>query len=233
MSWLDKKSIEQMLKLRDLYNISTFVETGVFKGVNIRLHSFHWDTVMSCDIMDEYISISKEYTKDRHNVIIKKESSPDFLKGFINEYHKKNRDDIVFIFLDAHFYDPNLPPEEKWVVVNELKALQDFKNCVICLHDFDCSGLGHCCYDGQPLGFPLILEDLKNVNSDFYLYVNTKKQCDIHDEKTIYNASELIINKEVLDNVMYTNSCDRLTYRGILYCTPTKLNLDKFELRRA
>ena len=54
MCWVDKKSISQMLKLQEEYNISQFVETGVFKGVNVRLHSFHWDKVMSCDISDEY-----------------------------------------------------------------------------------------------------------------------------------------------------------------------------------
>tara|TARA_Y100000310_G_C20666217_1_gene807634 strand:- start:743 stop:1444 length:702 start_codon:yes stop_codon:yes gene_type:complete len=233
MCWLDKTSIEQMLKLRDKYNISTFVETGVFKGVNIRLHSFYWEEVMSCDIMDEYITIAEEYTNDRNNVIIQKKSSPDFLRDFIEEYNKEGRSDIVFIFLDAHFYDPNLPPDEKWVVVNELKALKGFKNCVICMHDFDCSGLGHCCYDGQPLGFPLVLSGLKEVNPSFYLYVNTKEYCDIHNEKTIYEVPELIVNKEVLDNVRYTNSCDRLRYRGILYCTPTELDLEEFRLRRA
>jgi len=233
MSWIDKNSIKQMLKLRDKYSISTFVETGVFKGVNIRLHSYHWDTVMSCDIVDEYIAIAEDYTKDRDNVIIRKQSSPLFLKDFIKEYNYQKRDDIIFIFLDAHFYDPDLPSDEKWVVINELKSLKEFKNCVICIHDFDCSGLGHCCYDGQPLGFPLVLDDLKKVNPNFNLYVNTKEYCEIHNDKTIYDIKELIINEEVLDNLKYTNSCNRLTYRGILYCTPTELDLDQFDLRRA
>ena len=80
MCWLDKSSIEQMLKIRDKYNISTFVETGVFKGVNARLHSFHWDEVLTCDIIDEYIAIAKDYMKDRSNVTIKKQSSPVFLR---------------------------------------------------------------------------------------------------------------------------------------------------------
>lgn len=233
MCWVDKNSIKQMLMLRDEYSISQFVETGVFKGVNVRLHSFHWNKVLSCDISDEYISIAKNYNKDRDNVFIEKMSSPDFLRQFIKTYRYHGRKDYVFIFLDAHFYDPDLPPEEKWVVVNELKALEGFDKCIICLHDFDCSGLGHCCYDGTPLGFPLVLPHLLKVNSNFYYYVNNKENCDVHDESSIYDVQELIINDEVIDNIRYSNSCDRLKYRGLLYCTPEPLDVNKFDLRRA
>ena len=63
--------------------------------------------------------------------------------------------------------------------------------------------------------------------------MNNKDHCDIHDEKSIYDVQELVVNEEVLDNVRYTNSCDRLRYRGLLYCTPTLLDLGKFDLRRA
>ncbi len=233
MCWLDKKSLEQMAKLKDKYNISTFIETGAFKGINARYHSFHWEHVLSCDIIDEYLKIARANNRDRDNVVIEKQSSFDFLKDFIKQYHKNKREDIVFIYLDAHFYDPSLPSEEKWVVVNELEALKGFKNCVICIHDFDCSGLGHCCYDGQPLGFPLVLPGLKEVNLDFYMYVNNKETCDMHTEETIRKVDELIIDDDILDAVKHMYSCERLTYRGFLYCTPTVLDLDNFELRRA
>jgi len=233
MCWIDKESTRQILRIRDKYNSSTFIETGTFVGINVRLYSFYWDEVLSCDICDEYLEIARKYNSDRSNVFIKKQSSYNFLKNFVKEYKKQKREDVVFIFLDAHFYDPDLSPEEKWVVVNELKALKGFKNCVICIHDFDCSGLGHCCYDGQPLGFPLVLEGIRKINPNFYLYVNTKEYCDIYNEKTIKNAKEFIINDVILDSVKHTNSCDRLTYRGFLYCTPTELNLDNFKLRRA
>ena len=233
MCWLDKKSIETMFKIRDKYSIKTFIETGVFRGVNVRFHSYHWEKVYSCDIDDEYILIAKEYTKDCNNVIIEKKSSNVFLKDFIKQYEVDKREDIVFIFLDAHFYDPSLPLEEKWVVVNELEALRNFKNCVICLHDFDCSGLGHCCYDGQPLGFPLVLPYLNKINSDFSLYVNTREFCNIHSEKSVFMIPEIEVNDLVIDTVRNTNSCERLKYRGLLYRTPTELDLNEFELRRA
>lgn len=233
MCWLDKKSLKQMLTLRDLYEIEEFVETGTFRGVNVRYHSHHWTHVFSCDINDEYLAIAREYNKGRSNVTIEKQPSPVFISNFVDDYIKNMRKDIVFFFLDAHFYDPSLPIGDKWVVVNELKVLKGFANCVICIHDFDCSGLGHCCYDDQPLGFPLVLEYLNDVNRGFYYYVNNIGDCDIHDQESILGVEELDVNENVLDTVRNTNSCDRLKYRGILYCTPTELNLDNFELRRA
>ena len=140
---------------------------------------------------------------------------------------------MIFFFLDAHFYDPDLPPDEKWVVVNELKALDGFKNCIICIHDFDCSGLGHCCYDGQPLGFPLVLKHLDKINDKFYMYVNYKESCDIYNEETIRTVPEIIVDDLVVDTVRNTNSCERLKYRGLLYCVPDELDLNVFQLRRA
>lgn len=233
MSWTDKKSVEQMLKLRDQYGISTFVETGCFRGVNLRMHSFYWEHVLSCDISEEYLKISREYNKDRKNVIIDKKDSASFLQSFFSNYLLNDRTDTIFFYLDAHFYDKLLPYNMKWAVVNELKSLYGFKNCVICIHDFNCSSLGHCCYDGEPLGFPLVLPHLRRINPDFYYYINYKESCDIYNETTIRNVKELIIDDHILDTMRFVNSSDIKRYRGMLYCTPTKLDLNKYELKRA
>ena len=32
------------------------------------------------------------------------------------------------------------------------------------------------------------------------------------------------------NNIKYSNSCDRLKYRGLLYCTPTDINIDNYDL---
>ncbi len=232
MCWLDKTSIETILQLRDKFQISTFVETGAFKGVNAKFHAQNFKEVLTCDISDEYIEAAEKRTEDCKNVKISKQSSPDFLRSFIERYNKENRKDIVFIYLDAHFYDPVLPPEEKWVVVNELKALIDFKNCIICVHDFDCEGLGHCCYNGQPLGWPLIKEHIIKVNPSFYFYTNTREFCNIYNEKTISDVLGITLDEETLSNIRYAHSNDEKTYRGILYCTPQELDLEKFKLKK-
>ena len=55
MCWLDKKSIEQILKMRDDFNISTFIETGTFKGINAKVHAYNFKEVLTCDISEEYL----------------------------------------------------------------------------------------------------------------------------------------------------------------------------------
>ncbi len=232
MSWTDKKSIEQILKLRDRFNISTFVETGTFKGINAKFHAQNFKEVLTCELIEEYFEIAKERLRPYRNVFIYKQSSPKFLKWFIQRYNQEGRRDVVFIFLDAHFYDPSLPPEEKWVVINELKALKGFKNCIICIHDFDCEGLGHCVYDGENLGWLVVKEDLMKVNSNFHFYTNTREFCEIYNEKTIANVPGITLDEDTLDNIKYAWTSEVKTYRGFLYATPEELDLSHFQLKK-
>ncbi len=232
MSWTDKKSIEQILKLRDQFNISTFIETGTFKGINARFHAQNFEEILTCESKDEYFEIAKRKLKSYNNIYVYKQSSPEFLKWFVKTYNDKGRHDIIFIYLDAHFYDPTLPPDKKWVVLNELKALEGFKNCIICIHDFDCEGLGHCIYDGEHLGWTLIGKDLMKVNPNFYLYTNAKQFCEIYNEETIANVPGINLDEDTLDNLKYAWSSEVKTYRGILYATPRELDLDCFQLKK-
>lgn len=232
MCWLDKKSIETMLKMRDDFNISTFLETGTFKGINAKVHAYNFKEVLTCDIKEEYLIDARKRLEPYKNVFVYAQSSPDFIKDFIEKYNKEGRTDIVFFFLDAHFYDPALPPDQKWVVLNELKALKGFKNCVICLHDFDAQGLGHCTYDGQDLDWPLVKEDVLKVNPDFYFYTNKREFCEIYDEKTIVGVPGIELDEDTLSNIKYAHTAERLTYRGILYVSPKKLDLTRYHLVR-
>jgi len=231
MCWLDKKAIEQILKLRDKFNISTFVETGAFMGTNARFHSYNFKQVLSCDINDEYLAIARKKTKKLGNVIIEKKSSPEFLREFIKDYEKSGKKDIVFMYLDAHFYDPLLPKKDKWVVQGELKALKGFKNCVVCIHDFD-NGLGHCNYDGESLGMNVVGDLLKKVNPNFNYYTNELATCDIIKRKDIKNIEGLVADFTTTDNIRQAWLEPRLTYRGILYCTPKPLDLKNFDLKK-
>ena len=131
--------------------------------------------------------------------------------------------------MDAHFYDPELPKNEKWVILNELKALKNFKRCVITIHDFD-NGLGHCTYDGEHLDLPLIKRDLMNVNPSFFLYTNDLASCEIITKPD--EMKGLYPDFETLDNIKYAHSSPRLTYRGILYCVPEKLDIREFDLKK-
>ncbi len=232
MSWTDKKSIEQILKLRDRFNISTFVETGTFKGINAKFHAQNFKEVLTCELIEEYFEIAKERLRPYRNVFIYKQSSPKFLKWFIQKYNREGRKDIVFIYLDAHFYNPSLPPDKKWVVVKELKALEGFKNCIICIHDFDCEGLGHCIYNGESLGWLVVKEGLMKVNPNFHFYTNTREFCEIYNEKTIANVPGITLDEDTLDNIKYAWTSEVKTYRGFLYATPEELDLSHFQLKK-
>lgn len=223
MSWCDKKSIEVINKLRDIFNVNTFIETGTFMGINAKVQSSNFNEIITCELKKEYYKKAKRKLKDLKNVSIVNASSPSFLKEFVKKYKKDKRNDIIIIYLDAHFYSPQLPQNDRFVVLSELKMLKDFENCVIIIHDFD-NNLGHITYDGIPLNLELIRSDLYNINPNFAFYTNELSSCDIHTEKSI--QKELPGDLEALDNIKYARSNPRLSYRGILYCIPKEVNVD-------
>jgi len=221
MSWTDKKAIEIIKQLRDAFKVQTFVETGTFKGINARVHAKNFPEVITCEIVREYFLSAQDKLKPYSNIKIINLPSPEFLNQFTEDYNKSGRTDTIIFYLDAHFYDPTLPKEKRFVVLDELKALKGFKKCIIIVHDFD-NGLGHITYDGQPLDLPLMKSDLMQINPDFKLYTNELATCEIWNEKTILDSG-MIIDFETMDNIRYANSTSRLTYRGILYALPSEV----------
>ena len=219
MSWTDLGSIKVIKYLRDKYSISTLIETGTFRGINARLHSKNFKLVMTCENNNAYYKEAKEnldYYPKYKNVIIRNENSPDFLKHLsLGTY---------IFYLDAHFYNPDLLEEDRFVVKKELENMKKFKDSVIVIHDFD-NGLGHITYDGIDLNMDLLKTRLKNINKNFYFYTNTLEGCDIvkPNANAIIEAG-LIVDFDTLGNLDYAWSSPRLTYRGILYCLPTKLS---------
>lgn len=216
MSWTDKKSIEHIKELRDKFKVKTFIETGTFKGVNSQFHANNFKEVLTCEIKKEYYEMAKNRLKYDYNVHIFHMNSADFLKDFVERYKKRGRTDIVIIYLDAHFYDATL--KNKFVVLDELKALKNFKNCIIIIHDFD-NNLGHITYDNQSLDLKLIKKDLLNVNPDFKLYTNELSSCE---PMAIHETTDSVMR----ENLIYAWLTPRLTFRGILYALPREENID-------
>jgi len=215
MSWTDKKSIEVINYLKRKYKISTFVETGTYRGINARLHSNNFNYVLTCENDDISYKIAVDNLKHYDNVIIENLDSPKFLnKLALSQY---------IFYLDAHFYNPKLKKKDRFVVVKELDNMRKFKDSVIIVHDFD-NGLGHITYDGIKLDLDLIRQKLKAINKNFYFYTNTLDSCDIvtpNAQDIIYAGLE--VDFDTLDNLNYAWTTPRLTYRGILYVLPTKL----------
>lgn len=172
---------------------------------------------------------TKQKLKTRPNLKLFFGDSAKFLSSYRREYELEGRLHTPLFFLDAHFYNPDAKPEDKWVVLKELTTLEDFRNCIIMIHDFKVNGLGHLVYNGEPLDMNLVGEQLHAVNPDFHYYGNTRESCDITTEADLESMG---IRKEfaVIDNLRYARSHPSKTFRGILYATPQPLDLTKFNL---
>lgn len=232
MSWTDKKALETIAKIRDTFKVKTLIETGTHMGVGARAFSCMFEKVFTTEVNTD--SVRKAYeTRLKHvsNVVQVVSSSPRFL-SIIKEVIK---DEIVIIYLDAHFYDEGLPKEKRFVILEELEALKGMRNCILVIHDYDNKKLGHITYDGISLDYTLLADRLIEVNPAFVFYTNTKEQCDILtvEDITCSPLKEIIpLDEVVLDNLKYVWSSEEKTYRGILYCTPSPLDLSTISLTR-
>jgi hypothetical protein len=226
MSWTDKTAIETIKQLRDEFKVETFIETGTFKGINSFVHADNFKYVLTCEKNKKYISDASKLLVNKENVLLFEENSPEFLVDFIRRYKENNLNDTVIIYLDAHFYDPKA--RNKFIITEELEALKGFRNCIIIVHDFD-NGMGHIEYDGQSMNMEMLKGKLLHVNPFFKFYTNTRKFSDIHTIESLHEIG-LNGNQGAEDNINYAWSKKRLTKRGILYCVPKKLDLNKYKL---
>lgn len=214
MSWTDLNSIKTIKFLRNKYKISTFLETGSFCGINAKTQSKNFKNVVTCEKIEKYYKIASEKCKDYKNVFLFHSNSSLFLETF-------DFDKIPMIYCDAHFYDKNLPKGKgKFVILKELEAIQNNWNLrkdkiIIIIHDFKYC-LGGISYDGLDLNMELVRKDLLKINSKFNFYTNTIEGCAPLKE---YEVKD----EDAKDNIRYMWSKPRLTYRGVLYCLPTKL----------
>ena len=219
MSWTDKKAVEHIKQIRDIFKVKTLVETGTFKGINAELHSKNFKEVFTCEKIKDYYYKAKERLSTYDNVFISYSDSSEFLKRFLKIPN-------VLFYLDAHFYDYTLPKNKRFVVLDELKMLKGKKDSIIVIHDFD-NNLGHIVYDGQSLDLNLLRNDLLKINPNFKFYTNELSSCDPVTliEQDIKDAG-LNLDADTIDNLQYAWSCPRLTYRGILYCVSKKINIE-------
>lgn len=227
--WYDTLAVAQTLKLRDQFMVTTFVETGCFRGINLKFWSYRFDNVIGVDKSEAYANTTRQRCNDRRQVSVYHNDSAAFLRSFVLAYRAARRTDIPFLYLDAHFYDP----AERWVVKRELRELQGFPQCIIAIHDFQVPNepdLGHLIYDGEPLSFAVVRDDLAAINPDFSYYTNSREWSVVHTAESISGLPGLTPDADTLETIVYHHR-DWRKYRGILYCTPTPLDLCHYQLR--
>lgn len=230
MSWTDRGAINHILKIRDIFKVKTFVETGTFKGMNVLAHKDNFNVILSCEKMKEYYNISINKCKYIKNINIVNCDSKTFLKWFREKHNQlmkiTHRKENVIFYLDAHFFVKDTKTnEERFVVLQELKALKGMKNAIIIIHDFD-NGLGHITYDKISLDMNLLRKDLLKVNPNFHFYTNELSSCDIITLEEEGKIPESKVDMDRVDNLRYAWSKPDKTYRGILYCVPKKINIE-------
>ena len=184
--------------------------------MNAELHGKSFEKVITCENQDYFYEASLERLNKYKNIILVNEESPEFIKKLsLGKY---------MFYLDAHFYNPNMPSGKgKFIVLKELNNMRKFKNSIIILHDFD-NNLGHIKYDGMRLNMDLVKKSLLAINKNFKFYTNRLESCDIvKPTKTDILKSGLPYDTDVISNLKYAQESPRLTYRGFLYCLPNKL----------
>jgi len=65
MSWTDRKSIEHIKQIRNIFKVNTFVETGLYKGNNISCHMENFKELYSCEIDKKSFKIAKKKLQDK------------------------------------------------------------------------------------------------------------------------------------------------------------------------
>ena len=231
--WFDQSAVRQVEKLRDTFNVSTYVESGTFRGVNLLFWSYRFKNVIGIEKAEKYFQITKERLEGRPSVHFYRGDSANYFMTFKQIYNLLHPTMFaIIIYLDAHFYETGATTQhERWVVLRELDALSGFKNCILVIHDmagFE-EGLYGLTYDGEPLTFNLLKDSLLRVNPDFHFYRNTREFCLPHTKESIVGVEGIFPDEDTLETISYHRT-DRLQHRGTLYCTPEALDLSHFQL---
>lgn len=235
MSWTDKRAMSTIRDLQKEFLVDWFIETGTFRGINLAAHAPFFEGVLGIESDPSMVDISKYATRRYLNVGIANESSPEALRRIRLERDAKDTE-IPLFYLDAHFYDPALPQDKRFVVKQELEALEGYGDCVIVIHDFQTGDpeLGHITYDGVPLGWNVVGDALRKVNPNFYYYCNSRQHSDIvtaEDVRKHTTPYPIEANAGVFEALDFVWSSPLKTYRGLLYCTPRPLDLTKYALK--
>jgi hypothetical protein len=230
MSWTDHGAVNTIKGLAREFKVETYIETGTFRGQGIQIAARYFKHAYSCEIIEDFYTDVVLRTINKHNIKIFHMDSSKFLK-----YISTTLNEPLIYYLDAHFYDPSLPKELRFVVKQELASMAPSNNCIIIIHDFDTrNGLGHITYDGIPLDFEIVRDNLLKINPRFSFYTNYKEACDIVTEKDFIDGKmdPLLLDDEMRDTLKFIWSAPQKTYRGLLYCIPRDVNASKYHLRK-
>lgn len=157
-SYKDKFFLEEIVNLRDKFQITTLIETGTWKGHTIKGFSNHFLKCISIEYDKECYDHALELTKNVPNIQLIHGNSVDVLRKIL---HRSQMN--VMFFLDAHWND-------YWPLLDELQTIADYEiKPVIAIHDFftpDGNGGSKFEYDAygvQALNFEYVQKKIENI----------------------------------------------------------------------
>lgn len=157
-SFTDQFLVNEIIRLRDKWNASAFIETGTHVGASATIAAKLFEVVFTCEDHDWYASQAQEALKNIENVHFSKVKSPDLLRS-LKDYNGRR----FIVFLDAH--GPHDFP-----LIQELEALASYEiKPIIIIHDFyvpDENGHAKFQFDtwnGTPINLQLVIPLLDKV----------------------------------------------------------------------
>lgn len=116
---------EMILKILGGFPISSFVETGTYRGYSSGyIASNYKGPIYTCELIGKFYRESKKNLRQYPNVNIYRGSS----KKFIDSLEGK-MGSLPFFFLDAHWY-------EYWPLLDELESIKKIDKAIILIDDF-------------------------------------------------------------------------------------------------
>lgn len=165
----DKFLFDEILRLKNKYNCTTFIETGTWIGLNADIASKHFNNVISFEVNDSFYQQALQNNVNNKNVKLIFGNSGEILKDYID--CEKN---IIF-FLDAHW-------GEYWPLLDELETIANLKlKPVILIHDFyvpDADGGAKFSYDkykDQPLDLSYVKHKIEKIFGNDYIHYCTQQ----------------------------------------------------------
>lgn len=125
-SLTDKFLLNEILRLKDLFKVKTFIETGTHVGASAIIASNYFDNVYTCENEPNYFQVAKKNIIESgvKNINYFYCSSLDMFENILP------LDEKIIVFLDAHA-DHDFP------LLGELEKLKkNFIKPIIIIHDF-------------------------------------------------------------------------------------------------
>jgi len=176
----DTKVCEEILKLKNLFDIKCVIETGSYEGNTTKFLGENFEKVLSVEITDHFFQLSNQKCNHLKNVEIYKDSSEKFLSEILPKI--ENDYNFVMFYLDAHW-------ENYWPLQDELIAIsKSFKNrAIIVIDDFFVPNRNfqYDSYHNVKCDFSFIEKELNTCYDDngyLYYYLNsTNRKLPIRD----------------------------------------------------